>query len=269
MKSVNFSKIPSFVGLLSSFKADIGLIVSFCYSAHNAVAELQAGWSWYLLFASVVSLLFLYLLRQSIYQRLAKRIVAQFYQSVQLAYGYSSAWDLLSTDIKNRRWGGVDGFSLFRNGFKYTKGIDVKAISIFQKNKNQYDFTVLYVDTIEAPRIKGLEEAQECTIGKVSELEKYTKELGHQFKMQGLDEEIFMSIPLRNFFQKNFSDIIRWKYETDLLNNVEKTIPSVSFLSVKIVSVVRRRKYGIFPIFEINDINNASDYFEVDKECCL
>ena len=47
---------------------------------------------------------------------------------------------------------------------------------------------------------------------------------------------------------------------------MEKNIPSVSFLSVKIVSVVRRKKYGIFPIFEINDINNASDYFEVDKE---
>lgn len=75
-----------------------------------------------------------------------------------------------------------------------------------------------------------------------------------------------MSIPLQDFFRKNFSDIVRWKYEVDLLDNVEKNIPSVSFLSVKIVSVVRRKKYGIFPIFEINDINNASDYFEVDKE---
>ncbi len=144
--------------------------------------------------------------------------------------------------------------------------MDVKSISVFRREKDRYDFTVLYIDTIEAPRITGLEEAQGRTIGEISELEKYTKELGHIFRMQGLDEKIFTSIPLRDFFRKNFSDIVRWKYEVDLLNNVEKAIPSISFLSVKIVSVVRRRKYGIFPIFEINDINKASDYFEVDKE---
>lgn len=266
MKSLDIKKVSPFVGLLTNFRSDLGLIVSFCYSTHDAVVELQAGWSWYLLFASIISLLFLYLLRQSVYRRLARRIVVQFYQSVQLANGRSSAWDLLSLDIKNRRWGGADGFSLFKNGFKYTKGMDVKSISMFQKKKDRYDFIMFYVDTIEAPCIVGLEEAQKRTIGEVSELEKYIKNLEHTFKMQGLNEKIFMSIPLQDFFRKNFSDIVRWKYEVDLLDNVEKNIPSVSFLSVKIVSVVRRKKYGIFPIFEINDINNASDYFEVDKE---
>ncbi len=100
MKNVNISKISPFVGLLSSFRSDLGLLVSFYYSMRDVIKELQVGWSWYLMFASAISLLFLYLLRQSVYRRLAKRIVVQFYQSVQLAYGRSSAWDLLSMDIK-------------------------------------------------------------------------------------------------------------------------------------------------------------------------
>ena len=265
MKKISVNRGFTFVGVLSDIKSDFGLILSLGYILRDMMIEIQIGWSWYLLFSLTIFLLLLYLFRQSIYQHFAKRIVEQFYQLIQSPSGYFRAWNLLSQDIKKQRWGEEDAFSSFENGFKYTKEIDVKSVSIFNQGKNQYDFIVLYADKIEAPTIEGLIEKQESTIGEISELKRYVHELGQSFQQQGLDKNVFMSIPLKDFFRKNFSDIVRWRYGVDILKNMEKTVSAVSFFSVKVVCVTRRWRYGIFPVFEINEIIHASDYFKQEK----
>lgn len=200
---------------------------------------------------------------------LLSALIKKFYLNLNRGNGFKEerenflkSWSLISKSFKESKWN--NDFERFQNGFKFTKNITLVRTVNTNYNNNIYSFLVVYKDELESPEIKNLSKIQKLNIGNFSSISSFVTEIREVYKNADLDIQKLDNLPAKFLFKPNFSDIVRWKLDQELLPNTENYIPTSSFLMVKMVYLKKEGKifnpkYRISGITEVNELKNSKE----------
>ena len=262
-KEFNFSNI------LINYKDLISAIISIA-SAFSVlrfgIQRLKNGEDYIILIIIIpLIILLLWFFRIFLTKILLSKKIKKFYLNINRGNNikeqdknFLKSWSLLSYPYRKLKWN--DEISRFKNGYKFTRNIDLIKLIYYNTNKKGHSFIVIYKDDIESPEIKNLQKIQNTKIGEFSNIQEHINQMTNEFVNAGLPIEKFNSLDAKLLFKNNFSDIVRWEFNQELIPWTENNIPRISFLNIKLITIIKeggflKHKYKITDVIDIENLN--------------
>ena len=151
------------------------------------------------------------------------KVASNFYDLVQ-DEKYDKAWGLLASDSNFKK---ASTLSRFRDGYTNTVRIHLLAVKPYKTDPSEesHDYIVYYVDEVDAPVIKELDDIHELTAAELPQVSIGLSSLRDRIKSEGFDPKTIDDLKMHQLFAPNRGDIARFVLRQDTGKDADHLFP--------------------------------------------